>query len=278
MELAVAIANSGVAVRVEEALSSCGCESFQILPVADSQSDNGYGYLRTSAANILAMPLESVPLTLPEDLVIAALTSREDPAYGLLLAPKHGPKARLHNLPRGAAVGVHSELAARQLAELKSDLQVPLFEDLDHEPNLNGWPFPALDGLLLPLEPLKQWHARCPQAAFIRIDPSECQSPPGAGAVALITLKADLSVRRWLKTCHHRAVAQCTNVERRLGQLALENGFSAVGAWCTSDNDNTWTLFAALLRPADRQSIYGRLSSVTTAGLAELLWERLQYS
>ena len=85
-------------------------------------------HLSGGAVDLVVHSLKDVPTTLPDDLVLAAITERESPLDCLVLAPRHaqlqavpgpdGAPSLLHALPSGAVLGTSSVRRAALLQHL----------------------------------------------------------------------------------------------------------------------------------------------------------------
>ena len=275
MELIVASTNKTAESQTEIFLAGCSDSSFRFVDDTEIDFSAAAILLRAGSVNVLATPLDQAPLIMPEDLAISALTDRDDPAFGLLLAPKYGMNARIFDLAPSSKIGTCNLLATVQVSELRGDLQTfPMGENVSIA-KVSSWLEEDVDGFMAPLQTLAQWHRQKPETTIIRLEPSECIPAAGTGTTALITLRDDLPTRRMLKPCHKKEVAFCTNVERQITKLANNAGIQIAGAWCTTDNDRNVHAHALICENQETEPKYARVSSVTSTGLADLVWQHL---
>lgn len=219
--------------------------------------------LMAGSIDLMATPLHLLPAHLPEGIVITALSARPDAAWGLLFRPGLSPAKKTFRLPEGARVGLSSKLAHLQLLDFRPDVQPVLLDTLPALPLSE-----ELEALLLPMASLP------PGQEALRLNPKEFIPAPGQGVTAYLTLKDDLPVRRRLKPLHHSKVSACTNVERRLLQLAAEHDRPLLGAYCEQDaagHFHFWTV----LPGQEGEPQYTRRSSSTNFRLAEQVWGEL---
>jgi hydroxymethylbilane synthase len=176
--------------------------------------------------------LKDVPTQLPEGLVLAAITEREDPRDVLLCRP--GRPADLDSLPVGARVGTSSLRRRAQLRARRPDLEV-----VDLRGNLNTrlarLDAGDYDAILLAAAGVIRLGWRDRISAWL--EPEEWLPAVGQGALALVARADDDAIRPALGALHHRATAACVVAERSLLH-ALEGGCQIpIGALATIDGD-----------------------------------------
>lgn len=169
-------------------------------------------------ADLAVHSLKDVPTRLPEGLVLAAVTEREDPRDVLILPP--GGSGGLASLPAGARVGTSSLRRRAQLRALRPDLDVR-----DLRGNLNTR-LAKLDrgdhdAIVLAAAGVLRlgWKDRI--AAYL--DAPAWLPAVGQGALAVVARgdRADVVAR--LRALHDPHAAACTAAERALLR-ALEGG------------------------------------------------------
>ncbi|HEU0014638.1 MAG TPA: hydroxymethylbilane synthase [Longimicrobium sp.] len=168
-------------------------------------------------ADLAVHSLKDVPTRIPDGLVLAAVTRREDPRDVLLLAP--GRTGGLDALPPRARVGTSSLRRRAQLAALRPDLDIA---DLRGNLNtrlakLDGGDYDAI--VLAAAGVLRLgWRERI--AAYL--EPDAWLPAVGQGALAVIARAASPVLER-LEPLHDPETAACTTAERSLLR-ALEGG------------------------------------------------------
>lgn len=174
--------------------------------------------LLSGAADLAVHSLKDVPTRLPDGLVIAAITVREDPRDVLILAP--GRTGSLHELPAGARVGTSSLRRRAQLQARRPDLEV-----LDLRGNLNTR-LAKLDrgeyeAIILAAAGVLRlgWEDRISEF----LDPGEWLPAVGQGALAIVARADDEAVLARLRPLAHAATAAATVAERAFLR-ALEGG------------------------------------------------------
>lgn len=169
-------------------------------------------------ADLAVHSLKDVPTRLPEGLVLAAVTEREDPRDVLLLPP--GASGDVQSLPPGARVGTSSLRRRAQLQALRPDLDVR-----DLRGNLNTRLAKLdrgdYDAIVLAAAGVLRlgWADRI--AAYL--DAPAWLPAVGQGALAVVARAGDEDVLRRLRPLHDPHAAACTGAERALLR-ALEGG------------------------------------------------------
>lgn len=183
-------------------------------------------------ADLAVHSLKDVPTRLPEGLVLAAVTSREDPRDVLILPP--GASGDLDSLPAGARVGTSSLRRRAQLAALRPDLSI-----LDLRGNLNTRLAKLdrgdYDAVVLAAAGVLRlgWTDRV--AAYL--DAPAWLPAVGQGALAVVCRADRADVIDRLRALHDPRAAACTAAERALLR-ALEGGCQVpIGALGTVDGD-----------------------------------------
>jgi hydroxymethylbilane synthase len=184
------------------------------------------------AADLAVHSLKDVPTRLPEGLVLAAVTEREDPRDVLILPP--GGAGDVWTLPPGARVGTSSLRRRAQLQALRPELEI-----LDLRGNLNTRLAKLdrgdYDAIVLAAAGVLRlgWADRI--AAYL--DAPQWLPAVGQGALAVVARADRADVFDRLRPLHDAASAACTTAERALLR-ALEGGCQVpIGALATVEGD-----------------------------------------
>jgi hydroxymethylbilane synthase len=174
--------------------------------------------LLDGTADLAVHSLKDVPTRLPDGLVIAAVSEREDPRDALLLPP--GVHGDLSTLAPGARVGTSSLRRRAQLFATRPDLTV-----VDLRGNLNTrlgkLDAGEYDAIILAVAGVRRlgWADRI----SIFLDPPEWLPAVGQGALAIVTREDDRPLRERLGAIHHPETATAVSAERAFLN-ALEGG------------------------------------------------------
>ena len=188
--------------------------------------------LLSGAADLAVHSLKDVPTRLPEGLVLAAVTPREDPRDVVILPP--GRRGGLYYLKSGAKVGTSSLRRRAQLQALRPDLEIA-----DLRGNLNTrlakLDAGAYEAIVLAAAGVHRlgWMERVSQY----LDPPAWLPAVGQGALAVVARSDRQDVLDRLGGLHDPHAAACTTAERALLR-ALEGGCQVpIGALATTDGD-----------------------------------------
>ena len=183
-------------------------------------------------ADLAVHSLKDVPTRLPDGLVLAAVTEREDPRD--VVIGREGTAAGLADLPAGARVGTSSLRRRAQVRAARPDLDV---RDLRGNLNtrlakLDGGDYDAI--VLAAAGVLRLgWSARI--SAYL--DPPEWLPAVGQGALAIVARGDSADVLARLRAVHHAGTAAATTAERAF-LAALEGGCQIpIGALGSVDGD-----------------------------------------
>ncbi len=223
--------------------------------------------LLSGAADLAVHSLKDVPTRLPDGLVIAAITVREDPRDVLILPP--GGAGSLASLPVGARVGTSSLRRRAQLQARRPDLEV-----LDLRGNLNTR-LAKLDGggydaiILAAAGVLRLgWEDRIAEY----LDPADWLPAVGQGALAIVAREDDEPVLSRLRPLHHDHTAAAVAAERALLR-ALEGGCQVPIGALAELRDGRVVLDGLVAAPAGESIL--RASADAAPAEAEALGRRL---
>jgi hydroxymethylbilane synthase len=188
--------------------------------------------LLDGSAELAVHSLKDVPTQLPDGLVLAAITEREDPRDVLLCRP--GRPADLGSLPAGARVGTSSLRRRAQLRARRPDLEV-----VDLRGNLNTrlarLDAGDYDAILLAAAGVIRLGWRDRISAWL--EPEEWLPAVGQGALAVVAREDDEVTLSALAALHHPETSGCVVAERALLH-ALEGGCQIpIGALATAAGD-----------------------------------------
>lgn len=165
--------------------------------------------LLAGEADLAVHSLKDVPTRLPDGLVIAAITEREDPRDVLLC--RDGVPPMLRELPEGARVGTSSLRRQAQLLAIRPDVNV-----VDLRGNLNTrlarLDAGDYDAIVLAAAGVIRlgWRERISEY----LDPPDWLPAVGQGALAVVCRDEDARARSLLRTLRDPIAATCTAAER----------------------------------------------------------------
>lgn len=212
--------------------------------------------------------MKDLPTTSPPGLAITAVSYREDPADWLIIRQDVADKQMLLNLKEGAIVGTSSARRKAQLLHYRPDIQ--LLDIRGNVPTrLNKLRQGTFDAIMLAGAGVSRLSIDLSEFTVIKFDPKEFVPAPSQGVLAFQVREDDKALRRKLRPLHQQAVADCTNVERRVLQL-MEGGCQMpLGVYCEKDLHGNYHLWAALASSAEAPLKTINISSSTRFELAE---------
>jgi porphobilinogen deaminase len=258
--LLTAVSDFGLLPQVNDWLSTLNLNPDWLLL---EETDMCFNAIRLGDAAVALLPLSQLPAFLPDDIVIGALSARENPAIGLLVHSAKADQNQRFNLPDQALVLVTDERLQAQLNDFVPGLRYR---------NIQAIPENITDLMIkhnadAALLPLSLSGLSSPDLLLTSFNPAEMVPAPGEGVWALCCARADTHTRRLLKGLHHPAVAAATNIER----LILRQAEASVAAYVAVDAQNNYHVHAVSFHPIRKT----RLSSTTNFQLAERVLAQL---
>ncbi len=219
--------------------------------------------------------MKDLPTTSPEGLVTTAVSYREDPSDWLIIRSDKATAGKPLQLPEGALVGTSSARRKAQMLHFRPDIELKDIRG-NVPTRLEKLREGQFDAILLAGAGLTRLQLDLDDFSVIRFSPKEFIPAPAQGVLAFQVRKADTPLRRVLQQLHHREVANCTNIERRILQL-LEGGcHMPLGAYCEKDATGNYHLWVAFAEQWDSPLRQVQLSASTNFELAEQAFNKLK--
>lgn len=220
---------------------------------------------------LAVLSLHQIPLQRSEDLAIGALFGRIPNAYTLIIRPEYLQKKAVLKLEKEVVVLTDSWLASRQLLHYRPDLKVRQ-SDAQSSDLCQQLTDTLCAALLLPAYRLKENPDSWQHFVQLQLHPREFVPEPGLGVPAVLVRANNTLYRKQLLPFHDAAVAELTNVERKVLQLVPEAEQANTGVYCYKDEAANYHVWAVT---GQKQCRYAQVSSSTTFGLAERVAEAL---
>jgi hydroxymethylbilane synthase len=169
-------------------------------------------------ADLAVHSLKDVPTRLPDGLMLAAVTEREDPRD--VVIGREGVSAGLHQLPAGARVGTSSLRRRAQLRAARPDLDV---RDLRGNLNTRLAKLDAGDYDAIVLAAAGVLRLGWADRITAYLDAPDWLPAVGQGALAVVARGDSADVADRLRIIHHADTAAATTAERAF-LAALEGG------------------------------------------------------
>ena len=219
--------------------------------------------------------MKDLPTTSPEGLVITAVSYRENPSDFLLIHPDAVAEDQILKFKKGAIVGTSSARRKSQIRDIRND--ITLKDIRGNVPTriekLRSGDF---DAILLAAAGIQRLELDLSDLKVISLHPKEFVPAPAQGVLAFQTRAEDLDTRRILKKLHNAAVAEVTNIERKVLQLFDGGCHMPLGVYCEKDTTGNFHVWAAKAENWDGELKRVRLSSSTKFELAEQVVAKLK--
>lgn len=226
-------------------------------------------------ADLAVHSMKDLPTTSPEGLVLSAVSYRANPADCLIISNNAVQEGALFQLKNGARVGTSSARRKAQMLDFRPDIQ--LHDIRGNVPTrLDKLRRGDFDAILLAAAGLERLKIDLDDLQVIQFNPREFVPAPAQGVLAFQTRADDLELRRLLKRIHRADVAQATNVERKVLQLAEGGCHMPLGVYCELDLQGNYHVWAAKAEEWNKPVHRAHISSSTTFELAESVLQALQ--
>lgn len=219
--------------------------------------------------------MKDLPTNSPEGLCITAVSYREDPADWLVIRKEKADAQKPLLLPDAAVIGTSSARRKAQMLDLRPDIQIKDIRG-NVPTRLGKLRDGHFDAILLAAAGLTRLEISLSEFEVVRFSPREFIPAPAQGVLAWQAREADKPTRRLLKQVHQSAVAELTNLERKVLNL-LDGGCQMpLGVYCEKDGEGNFHIWAALANGWDQPVRRCRLSQSTKHGLPERVIEALR--
>lgn len=195
--------------------------------------------------------LKDMPTTLPDGLVLAAITEREDPADALVVAAKHKGLGGLTKLPQGAVIGTSSIRREGMLRKLRPDLVMKLIRG-NVNTRLRKLDDGEYDAIILAVAGLNRlgFQDRVEQVML----PPDFMYGVGQGALGLQCRADDADTIAILKVAEHADTAARCTAERALLRT-LQGGCQVPLGVATSVEGDVLKLACTILKEDGSESV-----------------------
>lgn len=219
--------------------------------------------------------MKDLPTVQPEGLALTAVSYRANPADCLIINPASVESGALFGLKTGAVVGTSSARRKAQLLDFRPD--ITLKDIRGNVPTrLEKLKSGDFDAIMLATAGVERLEIDLDGFQVVRFNPREFVPAPAQGVLAFQTRKDDLPVRRVLKKIHRADVAETTNIERKVLQLAGGGCHMPLGVYCEMDPQGNYHVWAAKAPEWNAPVNRIHLSSSTTFELAESVLKALE--
>lgn len=176
--------------------------------------------------------LETTP---PKDLVIAAVSERENPADLLLISKIAIDKSQKWGLKKSAIVGTSSARRKSQLLDYRSDISI---NDLrgNVPTRINKLRKGGYDAIVLAKAGVDRLNIDLSEFEVVVLEPEEFVPAPAQGVLGLQIKVGNQSLNETVEKLNVKEVADRINLERKILNL-LDGGCQLpLGVFCSEDN------------------------------------------
>ena len=212
--------------------------------------------------------MKDLPTQMPEGLVITAVSYRANPADCLVIKKDATEEGVPFRLKQEAIVGTSSARRKAQLLHFRPDVQLKDIRG-NVPTRLKKLESGEFDAIMLAAAGLERLEIDLSNFIAIHMSPKEFVPAPAQGVLAFQTTKTATATRRIVMGLHDAAVAECTNVERKVLQLMEGGCHIPLGVYCERDKMDNFHVWAAYADSWDSPVKTTRISSSTTFELAE---------
>ncbi len=225
--------------------------------------------LATGKVAVVPRPMRELSTTLPNGIVITAISERQDTSQSLIIPKNNIDENQLLSLKENAKVTLQNNISRLQFLEFRADILAKT-NDLTPVQSIEKVNQGDFDACVIPSISIRVMALSSEDYTIIPFSPKEFITESGHGITAFLTAENDLTTRRQLKVLHTPSVSALSNVERRLKQLFNDID---IAAYCEKDRANNYHLWAAAIINNELKKT--RLSQSTHFELAERCYEIL---
>ncbi len=231
--------------------------------------------LLDESVDIAVHSLKDMPTESTKELVLAGLSYREDPSDLLIIRKDSIEEGRLLQLKKNAVIGTSSIRRKSQIQHLLKEITI---KDLrgNVPTRIEKLRSGEYDAIILASAGIRRLEINLEDLNCIRLNPKEFIPAPGQGVVVFQCREKDLNARKILDKIHHREVALCSNVERKVLQLMDGGCHTPLGVYCQMDKQGNYHSYASYSKNAEDKLIHFNLSQSTSYQLAEKIVEKLK--
>lgn len=216
-----------------------------------------------------------LPVHPSEDLIIAALSERQNAQDCLIIyEDNYDPTADLR-LKSGTIVHVSSNVKAAQLKNLNASIDT-FVSDQKLEKTIDLVKTGEVKAAMIP-KLFFDSNTIASNIRFVNLHPKEMIPTPGQGTFAFVTLTENLALRRILKTIHEKETSEITNVERKVRQMSLVDDQPNVAVYCYKDNNANFHAIGAYYDSELGSLQFASQSQSTSDGLADVISHSLNH-
>lgn len=211
-----------------------------------------FSKIQNETCHILVIDLHALPVHLPKQIKIVALSSRTDNQEHIWCHKDQVDITMDFRMKEKTKIFTADTRQKYQILSMRPDLEIVHKEDL-------------ADAIISPII------LSDPNWSKISLNPKEFIPAPGSGVAAILTHAEDTATIKKLKSLHHKDTAILTNIERKILKLNNHNFIEILGVYCTITSSNHYQVYATA--KYGEKVLSTRIFQSTNHGLAEKVLE-----
>lgn len=232
--------------------------------------------LLDNEADIAIHSYTDLPAELHSDLIIAAVTEREDPSELLIIRKECVDAKQKFFLKKNAVVGNSSASRKSQMLAFRKDIEL-----IDLQGNIPDWLKAIRDGkydaILLASSDIDCLELALDDLHVEKLDPHEFIPAPAQGVMAIQIRKTDTELFEALQRINKKHVQQQIAIERKILTLFEGSNKVIVNAYAEYDDDKEiWKVIATKSDTLDKMPVSVYLESKNQDTLAERAVEKIR--
>lgn len=218
---------------------------------------------------------KDLPTESPAELMIAAVSDREDPSELLLIRKEAVDLSKKFSLKKGAEVGTSSARRKSQLLAFRPDIQ--LKELRGNVPTrINKLREKGYDAILIAAAGVERLEIDLSDFHVEKLDPKEFIPAPAQGVLAIQIRASDTDLYKALQSMNHVAVANTIGIERKVLNLFQGGCQMPVGVYAEYDEDQElYKVRASKAAAWDTLPVSVYMESASHEGMAERIVEKI---
>lgn len=218
---------------------------------------------------------KDLPTESPEELMIAAVSDREDPSELLLIRKESVDESKKFALKYGAEVGTSSARRKSQLMAFRPDIQ--LKELRGNVPTrINKLREKQYDAILIAAAGVERLELDLSDFHVEKLDPKEFIPAPAQGVLAIQIRSSDKDLYTALQKLNHTQVANTISIERKVLNLFQGGCQMPVGVYAEyNDEQEVYQVRASKAKSWDALPVSVYMESASFEGMAERIVEKI---
>ena len=225
--------------------------------------------------DIAVHSMKDLPTQHPEGLVIAGVSYREKANDVMCIRPESSDKSRILNIKENPVIGTSSARRKAQIKALIKDVQIKDIRG-NVPTRIEKLRQGQFDAIILAAAGIRRLQLDLSDLHVVYLHHDEFVPAPAQGAVGFQCHEENIRIRKILQKIHHKDVAQCTNVERKVLKKFDGGCHLPLGVHCYKDITGNYHCIAAYSPDHDSPLVKVKISQNTSFGLAQKVFQLIK--